>query len=467
LNSKLDVTAWGPVVASGVPNSILQKPLQDGMFEIHFGEKTLYMKISNSQFLDSHPSVLVCLNAAIRDRQNKTPPYFSGEGVSNSTNSCLISFSDPSTHIDKINLGWYIGNENWLSFQSDLAQFLDSFAEKISKRLVFLGGSGGGFASFALSKILKRPAIVIGMNPQFDISLYPFAKEFATKAFPSAEISTKEDFLDRKNEWNSFFRDNKLITLFQSSDRNPLCEYILLQSWNDRHHLRLHTPLILPKIKEFSLSDWYGHVGNLSYIIGPWGDSHSVVWREHIILCLKMAMKGETSHRIIESLAMEFLTRNPNELQYESTLSFPPVQSIGQNKARLNLVKLGASFFENSELSSEMLNLSFLHSFLQNGQNNLDVYVVLAALQCWQEMVKNTPSLENEIWGSENVASRLRILLFLKEEFPQRPAMNHHCEFLINALSHFLQNIEIRNLAIGQKTISQLKEFQSNLRRLE
>ena len=85
MNEKLDASAWGSIVAAGMPNSILENPLQDGVFEIHFQKNILYMKITNLGFLDTHPGVLVCLNAAISSRGSKVPPYFSGEGISNST----------------------------------------------------------------------------------------------------------------------------------------------------------------------------------------------------------------------------------------------------------------------------------------------------------------------------------------------------------------------------------------------
>ena len=82
------------------------------------------MRVINSKYLSQTESICVCLNAAISSRQNKTPPYFSGEGISNSVGCCLISFSDPSTHIEGIDLGWYVGNEKWLNFQKDLVHLI-------------------------------------------------------------------------------------------------------------------------------------------------------------------------------------------------------------------------------------------------------------------------------------------------------------------------------------------------------
>jgi hypothetical protein len=114
-----------------------------------------------------------------------------------------------------------------------------------------------------------------------------------------------------------------------------------------------------------------------------------------------------------------------------------------------------------------MFDLSFLLSFLQAKQNNLDIYVLIAALQCWHDLIQNNSNFEGEIWKIENVESRLRILLFLIEEFPQRNAMTHHREFFDQFVSEFLQNIERRNVAIEQEALSDLKTFQSNLSRLE
>ena len=463
MNGRIDVGDWGAVVDSGSPEELLQTNLEDGVYEVVFGTNILYMKISNTRFLDSHQSLLVCLNAAISSRSDKTPPYFSGEGIAASLQSCLISISDPSTHIDGVDLGWYIGNEEWFSLQADLCALLDRLSAHFSKRLVFFGGSGGGFASFAISLGLTVPSTIIGMNPQLDITLYPTANVFATKAFPSMEISTKENFVENRDAWVNFFQSQGLVTKVTKDLLNPLCDYVLLQNWNDTHHLRLHTPFLMPNIAELSLSNWFGHTDDFGYVIGPWGDRHTVVWKEHILLCLSMALDGQLSREIIQAVANEFLPRSANKSQNKSQLSFPPIHPIGSNKAPLNLVRFDRAFFEKHNIEENIFDLSFLQNYLVASQTNLDIYAVLWGLQCWFSMTKPYLETEEEGWKKVDLESLANILCALSNEFKNRKAMNHHREFLIEFVSCVIEATEQNGYPINAALWSEIITFQSIL----
>ena len=463
MNERIDVGDWGSVVNSGSPEELLQTKLEDGVYEVVFNTNILYMKISNTRFLNSRQSLLVCLNAAISSRSNKTPPYFSGDGIAASLQSCLISISDPSTHIDGVNLGWYIGNEDWFSLQADLSEFLDRLSTYFSKRLVFFGGSGGGFASYAISLHLTVPSTIIGMNPQLDITLYPTANVFATKAFPSMKISDKENFMQNRDAWINFFESKGLVTKLTRELLNPLCDYILLQNWNDTHHLRLHTPFLMPNIAELSLSDWFGHTHNFGYVIGPWGDRHSVVWKEHILLSLSMALDGRSSREIIHAVAEEFLPRPPNKSQVESQLSFPPIHPIGPNKAPLNLVRFDEEFFQKHKLGEQIFDLSFLDQYVTSGQKNLNIYVVLWALKCWFSTCKPYLNTKNKGWEKVETALLVRILLALSDEYKQRSAMHYHREFLYEFVSNYVEAMKGKNRPIEPASWSKIQNFQSNL----
>ena len=463
MNGRIDVGDWGAVVDSGSPEELLQTNLEDGVYEVVFGTNILYMKISNTRFLDSHQSLLVCLNAAISSRSDKTPPYFSGEGIAASLQSCLISISDPSTHIDGVDLGWYIGNEEWFSLQADLCALLDRLSAHFSKRLVFFGGSGGGFASFAISLGLTVPSTIIGMNPQLDITLYPTANVFATKAFPSMEISTKENFVENRDAWVNFFQSQGLVTKVTKDLLNPLCDYVLLQNWNDTHHLRLHTPFLMPNIAELSLSNWFGHTDDFGYVIGPWGDRHTVVWKEHILLCLSMALDGQLSREIIQAVANEFLPRSANKSQNKSQLSFPPIHPIGSNKAPLNLVRFDRAFFEKHNIEENIFDLSFLQNYLVASQTNLDIYAVLWGLQCWFSMTKPYLETEEEGWKKVDLESLANILGAISNEFKQRKALNHHREFLIEFVSCVIEATEQNGYPINAALWSEIITFHSIL----
>ena len=444
---------------SGSVEALTSVEIKDGTYEILFGEKILYMRVINSKYLSQTESICVCLNAAISSRENKTPPYFSGAGISNSVGCCLISFSDPSTHIEGIDLGWYVGNEKWLSFQKDLVYLIEAITQKLSKKLVIFGGSGGGYASFALSKLFSRKAFIIGMNPQFDISLYPSCNNFATRAFPKSNISGMQNFSKKREEWNYFFLQKGLLTSFTHHDLNPLCDYLLLQSWNDTHHLRLHTPSVLPILETLSLSKFYGAENNLSYFLGPWGDRHSVVWKEHITLVLQMAVDGASSLQINEKLATEFLGISLNQEPSSSKIKIPPSTRIGGSEFDLNLVRFTLEQLEKNGITESFFGLDFLRPLLVAGSSNLELYAVVASLQCWFNILQNNEELNEEIWEIENFNHRVTILSHVCQEFSTRPAMKHHQSFLQKLILLHLEEAEKRGMSTESDQCLGLKEI--------
>jgi len=459
MNERIDLTSWGGILFSGSVEALGSVKMRDGIYEVLFGEKILYMRVINSKYLSQTESICVCLNAAISSRENKTPPYFSGEGISNSVGCCLISFSDPSTHIEGIDLGWYVGNEKWLNFQKDLVHLIEAISQKLSKNIVIFGGSGGGYASFALSKLFSRKALIIGMNPQFDISLYPSCNNFATRAFPKSNISSMQNFSKKREEWNHFFLQKGLITSFTQLDLNPLCDYLLLQSWNDTHHLRLHTPSVLPFLETLSLSKFYGSENNLSFFLGPWGDRHSVVWKEHITLVLQMAINKASSLQINEKLATEFLGISPIQEPSPSKIKIPPNIRIEGSEFELNLVRFTLEQFEKNGIAESFFGLDFLRPLLVSGSSNLELYAVVASLQCWFNILQSNEELNEEIWEIENFDHRVTILSHLCQEFSTRPAMKYHQSFLQKLILFHLEEAEKRGMSMESEQCLNLKEF--------
>ena len=459
MNDRSVDTDWGEIRFSGSSKALAFQEIKDGIYEILFQEKILYMRVINSKYLSQTYSICVCLNAAISGRDNKTPPFFSGEGISNSVGCCMISFSDPSTHIQGIDLGWYVGNENWLDFQKDLVNLIEIITKNLSKSLVIFGGSGGGYASFALSKLFSQKAVVIGMNPQFDISLYPSCNNYATRAFPKSNISDFDNFSQKRSEWNAFFLRNNLITSFTHRDLNPLCDYLLLQNWNDAHHLRLHTPLILPGLETLSLSKYYGTNNNLSYFIGPWGEDHSVIWKEHIVLVLRMAISGALSSQIIEKLSTKFLPINSNQTHSLSKIKIPPRIHVEGSDYELNLVRFTFEQFQNNDITESFFGLEFLRPLLNIERSNLELFAVVASLECWFDIIQKNKQLTEEIWNLDYFNQRVSILCHLCQEFSSRPAMKKHQLFLIQIIQFHLEEASKRSVSTDSKQCVSLKNY--------
>ena len=207
-----------------------------------------------------------------------------------------------------------------------------------------------------------------------------------------------QNFSKKREEWNQFFLQKGLITSFTHLDLNPLCDYLLLQSWNDTHHLRLHTPSVLPFLDTLSLSKFYGAENNLSFFFGPWGDRHSVVWKEHITLVLQMAINGASSLQINEKLATEFLGIGPIQEPSPSKIKIPPSIRIEGSKFELNLVRFTLEQLEKNDIIESFFGLDFLRPLLVAGRSNLELYAVVASLQCWFNILQNNEELNEEIW---------------------------------------------------------------------
>jgi hypothetical protein len=75
LQENIDLTPWD-FIKSCTLNELLEDEFVDGVFEIYFGEHSLFIKITNIERLTHSESLLFCLNAATTRRSEKNPPFF-------------------------------------------------------------------------------------------------------------------------------------------------------------------------------------------------------------------------------------------------------------------------------------------------------------------------------------------------------------------------------------------------------
>lgn len=129
--------------------------------------------------------VPVFFNGAIAGREEKTGPFFSGQRIADSVGFGFIAISDPSTNLhESLGLAWYAGNQ-YGSLQTNLTRILTAIAESSNSELLFVGGSGGGYASLYYGHELGKLASVLVWNPQTDILRYnaQFVKNYLRHAF--------------------------------------------------------------------------------------------------------------------------------------------------------------------------------------------------------------------------------------------------------------------------------------------
>jgi hypothetical protein len=449
-----DFEKWGGLQNTLNISEISPNSLENGLYEILIEGRSVYILISNIERVDDSEFLLFCLNAATSGRADKRPPFFSGEGLSKSLNQTLIAVSDDSTHFEGVDLGWYLGNEQCLEFSSLVADVIAALATLFSKEIVMFGGSGGGFASLMLSNLIPLKSKVIAMNPQLDILKYFYAKTYTALAFPN-QTTNSIPFEENYANWIEFFKEQKIHPQFSFESLNSKCEYIVLQAWNDSHHLDVHIPLLFPSFGTFSLADFNHSDANLSLLIGPWGDGHSVVDRNHLELVLKGVLEGKSIDNVMERLKLEFQPNGSQKLK--TNYSFPPTHDFGKGR-KLNLVKVDLQFFlnKNPSLKEQIFSWDFFHENLIPNRASLDDFAMLAFVKCWVNFEKSTDEEKSIIWEVTHTKSRIKVLKHLAREFNNRPALQRDLEFFKRTLK---THHEVISAFLGEENSPLLDEM--------
>lgn len=102
-----------------------------------------------------------------------TLPVLSGLGISGGIEANRVFISDPSLILDEeLMLAWYAGNKHQPALQSDITAVLKKVTASLeSERVVFFGGSGGGFAALYFAHHFEN-SLAIVFNPQTSIERY-------------------------------------------------------------------------------------------------------------------------------------------------------------------------------------------------------------------------------------------------------------------------------------------------------
>lgn len=130
-------------------------------------------------------TLVVIFGGAITTRDKTQPPYFSGLRVTDGLGCSVLCFNDPCVYLsDSIRIGWYIGTRA-VPMQPIMTTIIDTIARRLSCRVVFVGGSAGGFAGLYAVSATSAEALAIVVNPQTNVMRYapPFVAEFASTSF--------------------------------------------------------------------------------------------------------------------------------------------------------------------------------------------------------------------------------------------------------------------------------------------
>lgn len=138
----------------------------------------------------------------------------------------MLCIADPMYRkYSELKLGWYYGDEE-INFQEILADLVFNIAEKLcveQKNIVFVGSSGGGYASIACSSHIVG-AKSIAINPQMVLNEWPYS-----------EVFSKITGIDLHRE-DVYHRNNLLYYLNNKANRYTL--FINLRSWWDMQQVK-------------------------------------------------------------------------------------------------------------------------------------------------------------------------------------------------------------------------------------
>ena len=230
------------------------------------GEK-LYSININNKFLDllvrikvGAPIVILFHGAVPRPKGFKAP-VFSGLNIVDDSFSRIL-ISDPCLlESDELTLGWFCGTKD-IPLQELLPPILKKIFD-ISKpsKIIFAGGSGGGFASLFYSSFFKD-SYVIASNPQIDITNY-----YINHVQRYAHYSWRSD-VDNLNRY--IIKD---VSELYADHGNTV---LYIQNESDLFHIKNHCKPFIERVSGKKGLEKRDGLINLSfyYKVAYWGDGH-------------------------------------------------------------------------------------------------------------------------------------------------------------------------------------------------
>lgn len=213
-------------------------------------------------------------------------PLLSGVGVTLDLDTSRLSFSDPSLLLhEDLNLAWFNGSH----LQPDLFRVLADIVRKVAlsvgaSKIVFLGGSGGGYASLRMLEHFPH-GTAIAMNPQTDIDRY---HAMHVKKYVDLAWNGERNILDSVAG----------TTVFDGLEKvKDTATVLYLQNSNDAFHVKQH---FLPFQKQFSGAAGF-HV-----LQDAWRDGHTPPPKDLIQEVLAAAL-AEDDPALLEKLGFQSL----------------------------------------------------------------------------------------------------------------------------------------------------------------
>lgn len=323
-------------------STFINNILEDGIHSLELTELPLDILVKNSSEIQNNEYILVTFSAAVA-RKDNLAPFFSLSSVAGNLNLPLVAFSDPTMSLNKsLTLGWYAGNKYYPNLPVLIAGICDDIMNKTGKKILFVGGSGGGFASLNIQDLMKRKedTKAIVWNPQTDLIAY---SKKAVLYYLKAAYEDKNNIVNADNL--KHFLGSRVKNIL---NHNPDLDRLILMDGYDCRHIR-DLKIFLGNINDGECKSNILKIDNTTICFGDWGrfgDGHSQPPVNVLSSIISDVAKGN-SYDDIDALI--------NKTNTTSRKLF-----MLKNKQDLNNVKIFGSFFDNFlEIDSNLPELFF------------------------------------------------------------------------------------------------------------
>ncbi|OZI48361.1 hypothetical protein [Bordetella genomosp. 4] len=169
--------------------------------------------------------IVIMFNGAQQRVASLKLPVFSGFGATNADTMSRVFINDPTLYLsENLELGWYAGNSK-LNLQELLPQIFEKiFSRARPSKIIFAGGSNGGFAALYYSRLVPG-SLAIASNPQTNILKYRVfhVKRYSKVAFALQSLEEAREKLPSLIDFNlgklySERRENFVLYMQNSSD---------------------------------------------------------------------------------------------------------------------------------------------------------------------------------------------------------------------------------------------------------
>lgn len=220
-----------------------------GQYSIDLGDGELPASVE----LRDTPYLIFTFTGALK-RDSRPLPQFATGRLKDYVPASFIRLADPSLFLnDELRVAWYAGHEGF-ELQKRLPEFLHQIIDSLgATRVVFIGMSGGGFASLYYSWTTPG-SVAIAVNPQTNLNRYQggaLRARYRKVCWPALDENASLDTVIHAN----------LRPLYRERCANTA---VILQTASDFGHL---TRQLAPFISEFPSA----HRERLIVQVADWG----------------------------------------------------------------------------------------------------------------------------------------------------------------------------------------------------